>query len=85
MELLAQDFDQSESGTAIITKQTVGIALVAYYSTAARMPKDAGIVDLKVYQSLGPVFRGPEGLAEQSLRRLKGTGKIKPERIAKII
>ena len=68
----------------MITKQTVGIPLVAYFA-AARMPKDAGIVDPTVYQSLGPVFRGPEGLAKQSLRRLKRTGKFKPERIAKII
>lgn len=84
MDLLARDLDKTESETTIVTKQTVGIALVECFA-AAQMAEEAWIVDPKMYQSLDPVFRGPEGLAKQSLRRLKGTGKIKLERISKII
>lgn len=84
MNSVARDLDKSESETTIVIEQTVEVALVECFAAAQRAEK-AWIVGPTVYQSLDLVFRGPEGLAKQTLRRLKGPGKIKLERISKII
>lgn len=81
---VARDLDKSESETTIVIEQTVEVALVECFAAAQRA-EEAWIVGPTVYQSLDLVFRGPEGLAKQTLRRLKGPGKIKLERISKII
>lgn len=84
MNLIARDLDKSESETTIVIEQTVEVALVECFAAAQRA-EEAWIVGPTVYQSLDPVFRGPEDLAKQTLRRLKGPGKVKLERISKII
>ena len=84
MELLARDLDKTESETIDITQQTVKIALVECFAAAHRA-EEAKIFDPKVYQSLDPVFRSLESLAKQSLRRLKGTVKVKLKHVIRII
>ena len=84
INLVTRDLVKSESETTIVIEQTVEVALVECFA-AAKRAEEAWIVGPTVYQSLDPVFRGPEGLAKQTLRRLKGPGTVKLERISKII